>query len=208
MQGRRSFDSRIVRRDAVANTPKPSRSGSASGRSRPLLRALGPRPAVCPRTRRLGRCPPAGRRSSGRHPHTGCLHQGRSRQRARALPAGTRQGTRRPGTRRWPTTIWPAGRRSPRRRIWPAARPIFTAASCCYRRKDFAQCRGGIRQRAEFRDAPARCVPMRRAWRHLAAVAGGSCGSARASLWRTRCRGFAVFPEGRRRVPWPPPAVA
>jgi hypothetical protein len=43
-----------------------------------------------------------------------------------------------------------------------------------FRRKDFARGRG-VCERAEFRDDDS-LLPDARAWRHLSAVAGGSCG--------------------------------
>ena len=74
-----------------------------------------------------------------------------------------------------------------------------------YRRQDFARAEEEFSSALNF-EMTAALRPDARAWRHLAAVAAGSCGSARQSLdlaWRR----FRRFSHGTRPAPWPLLAV-
>ena len=55
--------------------------------------------------------------------------------------------------------------------------------------------RGRILQRAEFRESRRRCRQDAAAWRHLSAVAGGSCASAREFLEGSLARVSPFFPK-------------
>ena len=69
-----------------------------------------------------------------------------------------------------------------------------------YRRKDYARAEDEFASALNFEMTGA-LRPDARAWRHLAAVAGGSCGSARAVLERMRCLPFRRFSRRTKRAP-------
>ena len=65
-----------------------------------------------------------------------------------------------------------------------------------FRRKDFARAEEEFASALNFEMTDS-LLPDARAWRHLSAVAGGSCGPARQSLECRAGYGFAVFSPGR-----------
>ena len=69
-----------------------------------------------------------------------------------------------------------------------------------FRRKDYARAEDEFASALNFEMTGA-LRPDARAWRHLAAVAGGSCGSARQSLEPCAACRFALFPAGRSPLP-------
>ena len=75
-----------------------------------------------------------------------------------------------------------------------------------FRRQDFARAEEEFASALNFEMTGA-LRPDARAWRHLAAVAGGSCGAARQSLDLALAAVSPFFP-GTRPVPWLPPCGA
>ena len=171
-----------------------------------FLQALGPRPQYADCARRLGRRAPAGRRSARRHrrrwtprcrPNPANPHALFLRARAKEL-AGQKDAAL-------------ADYNLASRTAFAAAQDLASGEAHLYRgivlfrRKDFARAEEEFASALNFEMTDA-LLPDARAWRHLSAVAAGSCGPARQSL-SVALDAVSPFFPATRPAPWPPPAA-